>query len=252
MKSKSVEGEWIWGLHSVELCLEFHPELILQIFCSPQSLAPSVRERAGSIGLKVQESTRPPVPVQDKRHQGVWAELKHFPKLWWKNFDASVSVERGQWVFLDRIQDPRNFGAILRSCAAFGVQAVFVRDRHQAPLTGTVAQSSAGQMFRVPIVEVQSMEAFWKWVENWFVTPLALELGAAPPSEVLPKLGSGRILWLLGSEGSGLSEGLRSHAQIGVSLPMAAGVESLNASVAASLALYEGATRLRIPGIFNK
>jgi 23S rRNA (guanosine2251-2'-O)-methyltransferase len=242
---------WIWGHHSIEAALERHPELVLELFCSRETVDGTLLRLAQALGLRFRSQASVPGSLQDKRHQGVWAKLKAFPKRHWNDFIDQELPECGQWVLLDRIQDPRNYGAILRSCAAFGVQGVLVRERHQAPLTGVVAQSSAGQLFRVPIIELSSMEALWKWVEKESVLTLALDAHGGS-FNALHSSASKRWLWLLGSEGEGLSPSLLSRATVKLAIPMADGVESLNASVAASLAVYEGARQLRIFDNFNK
>lgn len=244
------EGSWIWGLHAVEACLEERPELILEAVVEEEaqaSVTKSLKGALASSGVEFKVQRKLPGFLGDKRTQGVAARLKHFPFEEFVAYDEAFRAEIGagkcqQWALLDSVQDPRNYGAILRAAAAFDVQAVIVGRKDQCPLTGVVAQASAGQMFRLRILVANNLTK---------VAQAAIEAGAeawalAADGEDLRKASAaykGPLLWLVGAEGEGLHSRLQESASRKIGIPMNEGVESLNASMAAGISFYAGAGR---------
>lgn len=240
---------WIWGHHSVEGALDACPELVLEVLCErgglqalPKKLQSLIRES----GVPARELGSLPKVNPEGRTQGVVAKLKRFPIVFWNRFEDDFrerlkGPKPTQWAILDRIQDPRNYGAVLRSAAAFGVQGVFVTNREQSPLTGVVAAASAGNLFRVPVVEVPNLKHAIDAAVAEFAEILGLDMAATSLEDGLAKAKDRSVVWVLGSEGSGLRPGLAEACTQIVSIPMLPGVESLNASAAATVAFYVGA-----------
>lgn len=247
---------WIWGLHSVEAALENYPEIFLDLMVELRADAKvkdKILSRAREQGVKVKEVNSLPKSLAEKRHQGVVALIKSFPLQVWdeKAFAQnreSFLAESPHMALLDEVQDPRNFGAILRSAAAFGVKRIFIGSRNQAPLSGVVAQASAGNLFRIEIVEVRrSLAELVKFLREEALLTLALDADGENLEDCLQNLqqrGAAKrpeaLVWILGSEGRGLRSGLAKNCEKLVSIPMAPGVESLNVSAAATLAFYLG------------
>lgn len=140
-------------------------------------------------------------------------------------------------VVLGELTDPQNVGAIIRSAAAFGASAVLIPEHNQASLTGTVIKASAGMAFRIPLVRIGNVNmTLRKLKENGFwVYGLAME-GAY---EVGKEQFTHPAVFVVGSEGAGLREKTREHCDITLTVPMHDRAESLNASVAAAVCLYE-------------
>lgn len=246
------ESSWIWGFHSVEAALKNYPELVNEIQFEPsaqkdfdkkiQSLADKAKAKSK---LEIKKVARLPRTLSEKRHQGIAALLKQFPIDNFLDLAPALAASGGQIAFLDGVQDPRNYGAILRSAGAFGVEAVLVGTRNQCPLTGVVAQASAGNLFALKNGQVRQLKDLWEWAADNDYTICALD-GRGEDMEkffsVRLKTGEGsRILWLLGAEGEGLHAKIAEKAQKVLKIPMQAGVESLNVSVAASIAFYRAA-----------
>lgn len=233
------QESWIWGLHSVEAALEQCPELCAELILEPFKGRPDlahqkISQLAKDAGLRVSLAS-PPRSLSEHRTQGVACRIRNFPSF--SLSDLEPSDMTGVWALLDRVQDPRNFGAILRSAAAFGLRGVFIGDKEQSPLTGVVAQSSAGNLFRVPIFECGNLN---KAVEL-FTESHAQILGLHMEGTSMDKLSldsTRPVLWILGSEGTGLREGLVKRCTLMAKIPMAPSVESLNVSAAASIAFY--------------
>ncbi len=141
-------------------------------------------------------------------------------------------------VALDGITDPRNLGAIIRSVAAFGGHGVLVPERRSVGMTAGAWKTSAGAAARVPVALAgnltRAIERYQK--AGFFVIGLDMDGDATMP-EV--DLGDEPVVVVVGSEGKGLSRLVRETCDRVVSIPMASTVESLNAGVAASVALYE-------------
>ncbi|MCA9053172.1 MAG: 23S rRNA (guanosine(2251)-2'-O)-methyltransferase RlmB [Planctomycetaceae bacterium] len=141
-------------------------------------------------------------------------------------------------LILDRIQDPHNFGAILRSADVFGVDMVFVAQTEQANVTPHVARSSAGGVNHVPLCQVETLSDLPRllWERHRITTCAAV--GGSSTSVMAADLRRPTAI-VIGNEGSGVSDELRAACGGQISIPQQGHVESLNAAVAAGILLYE-------------
>lgn len=153
---------------------------------------------------------------------------------WIDNIDTA---EYPAILLLDEIKDPRNVGAILRSAAAAGINAVLVPKHRQAPISPTVFKTSAGTAGKIPIVRVGNLnQSIMKLKDAGFwIAGLAME-----GEQKLWDLKVDRALaFVIGNEGSGIRQKTLEHCDYSFSIPMHNDVESLNASVSAALVCYE-------------
>ncbi len=235
---------WIWGFHSVEACIENYPELVAEVMIEEDSKGgddSSFLQMVRGAGVKLTRVKNLPKMFGEKRTQGVVAKISGFPEKSFSDVEDEFmdSESVGQWALLDGIQDPRNFGAILRSAAAFDLKGVIYGVRNQTPPSGLVAQASAGNLFRVPLISCASFAPIWRLLPEAPVRVLALDAGGLPIQQVLPSARENTsVLWVLGSEGDGIRAGVREKCHAVAMIPTREDVESLNASVAASLAFY--------------
>lgn len=141
-------------------------------------------------------------------------------------------------VILNRIQDPHNFGAILRSAEVFGVDAVIVGEASQCEVTPHVARSSAGAVNYLPIVRMPDLAACpaGLWGHSQILTYAAI--GATGMAAHQCDLRAPCAI-IIGNEGSGIDRPLLDAAKGRISIPQSGRVESLNAAVAAGVLLYE-------------
>lgn len=253
MKDKNF---WVWGLHAAEALIGEHPDAILELQIARkddanQEARSKLEAQAKDAGIKFQTVERVKKEYSDKRHQGVLALLKRAPTLSIHDLNdflentasASGAPKCRQWALLDRVEDPRNFGAILRSAAAFGLSGVFFGQKQQAPVSGVVAQSSAGQCFRVPLYELSNVNQVFTSFESSgrrFVCA-SLDMEGEELDSFAQSTQAGEatdVLWILGSEGRGVRPGLLERSTDRVKIPMSPTVESLNVSVASALAFY--------------
>jgi 23S rRNA (guanosine2251-2'-O)-methyltransferase len=153
-------------------------------------------------------------------------------------------------VALDGVTDPRNLGAVVRSAAAFGAHGVLLPLRRSVGVTPVAWRTSAGAAARMPIGRATNLSrTLGAWNDDGFVT-VGLDGEVSATIDDLddvagPDAARGPLVLVVGSEGKGLSRLVRETCTATVAIPMAGDVESLNASVAAGVALAEVARRRR-------
>lgn len=141
-------------------------------------------------------------------------------------------------VALDSVTDPRNLGAVVRSAAAFGAHGVVIPERRAAGMTASAYKTSAGAASRVPVARVTNLTRTLAAFQRAGLMVAGLE--AAGSMEIhAADVADDPLVLVVGSEGSGLSRLVREACDVLVKIPMAATAESLNAGVAAGIALYE-------------
>jgi 23S rRNA (guanosine2251-2'-O)-methyltransferase len=199
-------------------------------------------------GIPILEVMRPELDRLagfDSVHQGL--ALKVPPYEYAHPMELLEKIEKSGrvplLVALDGITDPRNLGAIIRSVAAFGGHGVILPQRRSVGLTASAWKTSAGAAARTPVAMATNLNATIKEYKARGV----FVLGLAGDGEVsLPDLQLAKepVLLVIGSEGKGLSRLVTENCDAIVSIPINASTESLNAGIAASVALYE-VSRLR-------
>lgn len=169
------------------------------------------------------------------RHQGVVAVASAHPYSSLDAvLDAAVQGDRAALIlYLDRVTDPRNLGAVLRSAAAFGVAGVLVPTAHSAPLNAAAMKTSAGSARKVPVARIADPVGVLDGLRErgyWLV-------GADGSAEKTPDSVPWRrpTVLLMGSEDTGLGADMRAICDELVAIPMSGNVESLNVSVAAAI-----------------
>ena len=150
---------------------------------------------------------------------------------------AAANKEQPLIVALDSVTDPRNLGAVVRSAAGFGAHGVVIPERRAAGMTASAWKTSAGAAARVPVAQVVNLTRQLKAYQaaGCMVIGLAAD-GDVSLSDL--ELATGPLVIVVGSEGKGLSRLVADTCDQLVSIPMASSLESLNAGVAASVALY--------------
>jgi 23S rRNA (guanosine2251-2'-O)-methyltransferase len=147
-------------------------------------------------------------------------------------------------VALDGVTDPRNLGAVVRSAAAFGADGVLVPERRAAGMTAAAWRTSAGAAARLPVARVTNLVRTLRAYQQAGLFVAGLDADGEVALDDL-EVAVDPLLVVVGSEGRGLSRLVRDTCDLTVSIPMTAATESLNASVAAAVALAEIARRRR-------
>ena len=170
-------------------------------------------------------------------HQGIALVIKPFN---YTEFDKLISNAKKPMMLigLDGITDPHNLGAVVRSAAAFGADGVVIPERRNASMTGSAWKASAGAAARMPISQVTNLVRTIEDAKKagCFVIGLDAE-GDATLAKM--NLATESIFIIVGSEGKGLSRLVRDKCDLVVSIPMQSTVESLNASVATAIVMYQ-------------
>lgn len=150
------------------------------------------------------------------------------------------------FIALDGITDPRNLGAVVRSAGAFGAAGVVIPERRAASMTASAWKTSAGAASRVPVARVTNLGRTLAAFRDAGAMILGLA-GAGPTriDQVEARTLAGPVVLVVGSEGEGLGRLVAKSCDLLVSIPIAASTESLNAGVAAGIALYEVDRRRR-------
>ncbi len=190
--------------------------------------------RAANVLVETVPRTMLDDQLPEVNHQGVLLETVAYPYA-----DLADVVEaEGTVLVLDHLQDPQNVGTLLRAADAAGVAGVVLPSDRSASITPAVVNASAGAVEHLAIAGVPNLgnaidklEASGRWILGLDGGPGAKDLFATdiPTPAVL----------IVGSEGSGMSQGIRKRCQLLISIPMAGKVESLNAATAGSIALYD-------------
>ena len=182
-------------------------------------------------------------------HQGIALQLSTFEYAHPDDLLATAcdTVHDPLIVALDSITDPRNLGAIVRSAAAFGAHGVLIPERRSAGITAAAWKTSAGAAARVPIARATNLNRSLRAYASAGLTLVGLDGRADVRISEVPHL-SGPLVLVVGSEGAGLSRLVREACDALASIPVSASVDSLNAGVAAGIALYE-ISRHRVGGL---
>ena len=141
-------------------------------------------------------------------------------------------------IVLDGITDPRNLGAVLRSAGAFGAHGVVVPERRAAGVTAAAWKVSAGAAARVPVARVTNLVRSLGELRDAGCFVVGLDAGGTVPVRGL-HLATDPVVVVVGSEGKGLGRLVRSACDVVAGIDLRSGTESLNAAVAAGIALYE-------------
>jgi len=170
-------------------------------------------------------------------HQGIALVIKPFNYTEFEKLIAGAKKPM-MLIGLDGITDPHNLGAVVRSAAAFSADGVVIPERRNASMTGSAWKASAGAAARMPISQVTNLVRSIEDAKKAGCFVIGLD---AQGDETLAKmnLATESIFIIVGSEGKGLSRLVRDKCDLVVSIPMQSSVESLNASVATAIVMYQ-------------
>jgi 23S rRNA (guanosine2251-2'-O)-methyltransferase len=253
VKASSDGGELVAGRNSVLEALRAKIPATALYVAARVEMDDRVREIisiANKRALPVMEIMRPELERMvgsDTVHQGVAIKVPAYEYAHPRDLlDAAIAAGvTPLLVALDGVTDPRNLGAIIRSTAAFGGNGVIVPSRRSVGVTAAAWKTSAGAAARCRVAMATNLAAAITELKKAGVFVIGLDGGG---TTLLPNLdlADRPLLIVVGSEGSGLSRLVTEKCDAIVSIPISAATESLNAGIAASVALYEVA-RVRTP-----
>lgn len=229
-------SSWIYGLHAAAAALTNPARRIRRLVATPEGAERLSRAVPTAEPEIVDRRTLDQLLPADAVHQGIALDALPLeqPDL------AHVAANAGEdavVVVLDRVTDPHNVGAVLRSAAAFGATAVVQTERGAPAATGVTAKAASGALDVVPLVTVTNLaRALEQLKANGFWRVGLDDTAERTLAEVAP---AGRVAIVLGAEGAGLRRLTREHCDLLTRLPTRPPVSSLNVSNAAAVALYE-------------
>ena len=224
---------WLWGTHAVAAAIANPGREILSLIATENAA-----QRANLTGAQLQTAgeiaARLPAGAV---HQGIAARVN---PLSTPTLGDLIDTAPARIAVLDQLADPRNMGAIFRSAAAFGIDAIILQTRHSPPITGVVAKTAAGAVETVREVRVVNIARSLETLADagWLTMGLS-GAGEQTLSDAID--GETRLTLVLGAEGTGLRRGVEKACQRLARIPMSAQMESLNVSAAAAIAFYEAA-----------
>lgn len=243
---------WLWGRHAVLESLRssrWHPLLIRHTpALLPESAIAEVLRlcERWQIPLEQAEATHLERQCGRTDHQGLIAQMPEYPYLRAQDLIALCHESPEPCVLLlDRIQDPHNLGAILRSAEVLGIEGVFVPEREQSEINAQVVRSSAGAVHHLPIARVPSLtEVCRELQQHGFRLAAASEKSSQTVCQTNLR---GPLGLMIGNEGQGPARELLELADLQLRIPQAGQISSLNAAVAAGIFCYEALRQRQSP-----
>ena len=217
---------------------------------SIESILVAKGERSGSVVAIIAKAKQKNIPVKDVdskkldflakgvNHQGIVGQyaVKEYSTL---EDIFALAEERGESPFiivLDKIEDPHNLGAIIRTAECAGAHGVIIPERRSAGLSYTVEKTSAGALEYMPVVRVKNISAVLQKLKDKGIWVYGADMDGEHYKKVKC---DGEVVLLIGNEGKGISPLVAKDCDVIVSLPMKGKINSLNASVAAGILMYE-------------
>lgn len=239
-------GEWIFGRRPAVETLRAGLRTVYEVVLPPHVAgeAADVAElrllaRAGGHAVRTMERERLDRVCRGGHHQGVAVRVSPFPYTPFEDFIAEARENPGAlFVVLDHLTDPQNVGTILRTANAAGATGVIVAEDRACGVTPAAVRASAGASETIRVARVVNIVRAMEDLKKAGVWLTGLDFGEdARDYDAVDYEGAAGLV--VGAEGEGLSRLVRRTCDFVARLPMLGAVESLNASVAAAIALYE-------------
>jgi 23S rRNA (guanosine2251-2'-O)-methyltransferase len=242
-KGNKDDKVYLYGKHALREALLAKPEAVQKVFLDAN--AEGDRELLDL--LKKHKMTFTPMKQNaaassvgnDAVHQGVIAVI-NIEKMYTALDEVLKlfnTIPVPCFVLLDELHDPHNVGAIIRSAAAFGAHAILMPEHNQSPITGTVIKTSAGMVFRIPIVKIGNVNQTIRLLQEKRMWSYGLVMDG--DTTLKNAVFDTPTLIVVGNESDGIREKTLELCDVKLTIPMDPKCESLNASVAAAVVLYE-------------
>ena len=169
-------------------------------------------------------------------HQGIILEVEDFKTYSLEEIVPNINKDNPLIVMLDHLEDPHNFGAIIRSCEAFGVDAIIIPNDRSVKVTSTVVKTSVGTIEKVPIINVTNLNNAIKKLKNYGYWIIGTDMEGTDYTTIDYRT---KVVIIIGNEGRGIGRLVSENCDYIAKIPMKGTVNSLNASVAAGIFLAE-------------
>jgi 23S rRNA (guanosine2251-2'-O)-methyltransferase len=244
-RAEAKETVWLFGLHAVRDAL-LNPKREKLRLVVTKNAYDKLQEAIAFSGIEPEltDPRRFDVPIDEGSvHQGAALEARALN--WGRLIDVAISGDGAPLVvLLDRVTDPHNVGAVLRSAEVFGARAVIAPRHHSAPETGALAKTASGALERQPYLKVANLgDAMQELKEmGYFLIGLDGE-AQMTMAQGLAQAGKRAIGVVLGAEGPGLRDRTKDTCDALVRIPFHGEFGSLNVSNAAAISLYAASQR---------
>jgi 23S rRNA (guanosine2251-2'-O)-methyltransferase len=244
-RAEARETVWLFGLHAVRDALMNPARERLRLVVTKNALD-KLEDAVAASGMapEIADPRRFDVPIDEGSvHQGAALEVR--PLNWGSLADVCIDGRGAPLVvLLDRVTDPHNAGAVLRSAEVFGARAVIAPRHHSAPETGALAKTASGALERQPYLRVANLSDAMQELRDMGYILIGLDgEGTVTLDQALVQAGPRAVGLVMGAEGPGLREKTRETCDILARIPFAGGFGSLNVSNAAAVALYAASQR---------
>jgi 23S rRNA (guanosine2251-2'-O)-methyltransferase len=244
-RAEARETVWLFGLHAVRDALVNPLREKLRLVVTKNALD-KLEDAVAASGMapELADPRRFDVPIDEGSvHQGAALEVR---ALHWGSLTEIAISGAGDplLVLLDRVTDPHNVGAVLRSAEVFGARAVIAPRHHSAPESGALAKTASGALERQPYLKVANLADTMLELKEMGYTMVGLDgTGDVDLGAALAPLRGRPLALVLGAEGPGLRERTRETCDIIARIPFTGEFGSLNVSNAAAVGLYAAKTR---------
>lgn len=238
-RAAAAQTVWLFGLHAVRDALENPLREKLRLVVTLNAAAKlEAAIGAGGLEPEIADPRKFPVPLDPGSvHQGAALEVKALE--WGRLEDLARGGVAPRVVLLDRVSDPHNVGAILRSAEVFGARAVVAPARHSAPETGALAKTASGALERQPYLRVTNLAAAMTTLKELGYTCVGFDgQGSETLGALAPRLADRPVALVLGAEGPGMRALTAASCDHLVRIDPAGGFGSLNVSNAAAVGLF--------------
>jgi 23S rRNA (guanosine2251-2'-O)-methyltransferase len=235
-------SRWIFGLQPVREVLRARGAEVTQLLVepSPSPRREGIAKLAASLGVPIESISRDELDRRARGaiHQGIAAEAPPLRIVDQARLLEELETETNPLVvLLDGVVDPQNFGAVVRSAVALGARHVVWPEHGAAPLSPATFRASAGAVEHATFARVRALPELIHTLKDRGFMVVVLD---AQASETLENIDlSGPVALVVGAEQKGARPAVRRAATALAKLPMSGAIDSLNASVASALALYE-------------
>ncbi len=236
----------IAGINAVQTLLEENPQLVNHIVFALGHSNPrlyTMQKNAEALGIRVQQLPKSQLDEWFKGvHQGVLAFKHSRPLDAWEEVRLRLieSAQNGGSpliVLPAAIEDPRNLGAILRTSAGMGVDAIMLPAKGGAGITPTVAKAAAGSLEKIPVCRVNALDRELQLLREEGFAVVGLD--GRVERTVAEYAFTGPVVAVIGGEDRGIPPHIARNCSVTLSLPIGPGAHSYNASIALALLLYE-------------
>ena len=243
------KSNYVIGLRAIEQLLANKNSEIKNFFAEYQSenkRLQSIIKSANTMGIEVKPANRSRLSqiCGDSLHQGVVAEVRR--KLINNEFDLRTMIEERLsnekdkplfLLMLERIQDPHNLGACIRTADAAGVDAIIIGQDNSASIGPTASKVAAGAAEQIPVITVKNLGKVLNWMGDYGIERIGTSDAAAESLYEIDHKGA--VILIMGHEHSGISKMITSRCDKLARIPMHGSISSLNVSVATGVCLFE-------------